>query len=513
MPLKRKPGTVPKRVETGWRASLARALDRVGLGDWVRPQPIVQSAAFTTAFVSLAAKMAKADGVAVLAEEAAFERFIEVTAEEAVLVKRLWDLAKEDTAGYELYAERIARLLEDDPQLKTDVFECLLWVACSDGILHASEQVFLQTVALKFGIPDIEYQHMRAYFIRDGSSPYEVLDLAPTATMDEIKARYRALARANHPDRLMGEGACPTVIKAATVKLAAINDGLRTDPRFARRRVPLAVRVGKCRSRVMITPPMIEKPDSPLVERLVPSPNIEPRLKGLTPQILIMHYTGLETVERAIDVLSRPDCKVSCHYVVDEQGRIVQMVAEQHRAWHAGLSFWRGETDINSASIGIEIQNLGHTRGYPDFPARQMEAVAALAADIIARHGMAKSQILAHSDIAPGRKIDPGEKFDWQGLAARGIGHWVDPTPVDACDEGYALGSDAPAVAEAQSLLAAYGYRIDPTGILDEQTAIVLRAFQLHFRQSRPDGRLDGSTLETLRRLVASPDSGLTLAV
>ncbi len=258
---------------------------------------------------------------------------------------------------------------------------------------------------------------------------------------------------------------------------------------------------------------MITWPDSPYVARLFPSPNIEPRLKGLTPKILIMHYTGLETVERAIDVLSRPDCKVSCHYVVDVDGSITQMVAEEHRAWHAGVSFWRGETDINSASIGIEIQNPGHTHGYPDFPAAQMRSVARLAADIVRRHGMAKSNVLAHSDIAPGRKIDPGEKFDWKGLADEEIGLWVEPALLNSADEGLSPMSAAAEVAEAQSLLATYGYRIERTGVLDEATSTVLRAFQLHFRQARPDGRLDRSTLLTLRRLVAHPDAGLSLAV
>lgn len=223
MALRPKSGVVPKRVMTGWRASLARALDHVGLGDWVRPRPASESVAFTTAFVSLAAKMAKADGIAVLAEEKAFERFIEVTPDEAVLVQRLWNLAKEDTAGYELYAERIARLLEDEPHLKTDVFECLLWVACSDGILHVSEQEFLEVVAAKFAIPDSEFERMRALFVRDVKSPFDVLGLAPTATIEDIKARYRALARVCHPDRLAGEGASTAQIKAANAKLAAIN--------------------------------------------------------------------------------------------------------------------------------------------------------------------------------------------------------------------------------------------------------------------------------------------------
>lgn len=244
----------------------------------------------------------------------------------------------------------------------------------------------------------------------------------------------------------------------------------------------------------------ITRADSPLVADLHPSPNIEPRLKGLEPSILVLHYTGLPTVERALDVLSRPDCKVSCHYVIDIDGRIIQMVAESTRAWHAGASYWQGETDVNSASIGIEIQNPGHANGYPEFPDIQMQAVAALSRDIIGRHGIEARHVLAHSDIAPGRKIDPGEKFDWKGLSAAGVGLWVPPADPDA-DEGLTLESRGDMVAEAQRLLALYGYKIEAHGILDEATQIVLKAFQLHFRQARPDGRLDRSTLDTLSRL------------
>ncbi len=247
---------------------------------------------------------------------------------------------------------------------------------------------------------------------------------------------------------------------------------------------------------------MIKRPDSPLVTDLFASPNIEPRLRGLTPTILVLHYTGLETVERSLDVLSRPDCKVSCHYVIDVDGRIIQMVAEAKRAWHAGLSSWHGETDINSASIGIEIQNPGHAGGYPDFPKAQMQAVTVLCQDIIARHGIAPERVLAHSDIAPSRKIDPGEKFDWPGLSRKGVGLWVRPARIKDGGEGLGLGADGKAVTEARKLLAQYGYGIAASGPIDEAMAFVLRAFQLHFRPARIDSRLDASTLATLRKLI-----------
>lgn len=249
---------------------------------------------------------------------------------------------------------------------------------------------------------------------------------------------------------------------------------------------------------------LLARADSALVSGLHPSPNIEPRKPGMRPTMLILHYTGLPTVDRALDVLSRPDCKVSCHYVVDEDGRIVQMVAEEARAWHAGVSSWGGETDINSASIGIEVQNPGHVLGYKDFPSGQMRAVLALGQDIIARHGMEARHVLAHSDVAPGRKIDPGEKFGWGWLADHGVGHWVAPAPLDEADPGLTLGARCADVMQARALLAAYGYKIDLEGALDPDMQTVVRAFQLHFRQARPDGRLDRSTLETLTRLVSA---------
>jgi N-acetylmuramoyl-L-alanine amidase len=249
---------------------------------------------------------------------------------------------------------------------------------------------------------------------------------------------------------------------------------------------------------------LIARADSPLVHDLHPSPNIEPRARGLEPSILILHYTGLPSAARAIEVLSRPDCKVSCHYVVDIDGRITQMVAEKMRAWHAGLSSWLGETDINSASIGIEIQNPGHQHGYPDFPDQQMDAVTALCRDILSRHPIPPERVLAHSDIAPARKIDPGEKFDWPGLSRQGVGFWVPPVDLAVGDRGLGPGAVGVEVAQAQALLSRYGYGVAQTGCFDLQMSFVLRAFQLHFRPARVDGRLDASTLATLERLVGA---------
>lgn len=253
---------------------------------------------------------------------------------------------------------------------------------------------------------------------------------------------------------------------------------------------------------------MIERPDSPHAARLHASPNIEPRCGGARPSMLILHYTGCATCEVAIDWLSRPESKVSCHYVIDEAGWVTQMVAEGMRAWHAGQSFWAGETDINSLSIGVEIQNPGHGAGYPDFPEAQMRAVEALSLDIVARNSIRPERVLAHSDIAPHRKADPGEKFDWERLARAGTGHWVAPAPVDSCDLGLGLRDEGLMVAQAQVWLRDYGYGAEPSGLMDEQTAFVLTAFQRHFRPARVDGRLDASTLATLERLIAALRTG-----
>lgn len=244
---------------------------------------------------------------------------------------------------------------------------------------------------------------------------------------------------------------------------------------------------------------MIFAADTALVDTLRPSPNIEPRRDGKCPNILLLHYTGLPTLERSVEVLSRPDCKVSCHYVVSEDGHIIQMVSEAMRAWHAGVASWEGETDINSLSIGIEIQNPGHEAGYPDFPESQMRAVEALARDIVGRHAIPRHRVLGHSDVAPDRKCDPGEKFDWARLARSGVGLWVEPAPMGDGDE---CGSDA--AADAQRMLSEYGYLVPATGVFDRETVCAIRAFQRHFRQERCDGRFDVSTRETLARLLAA---------
>lgn len=236
----------------------------------------------------------------------------------------------------------------------------------------------------------------------------------------------------------------------------------------------------------------------------LPSPNVEPRKDGKTPAILLLHYTGMKSAEAARAWLCNPQSKVSCHFLIGEEGTIFQMVDESMRAWHAGIATWKDERDINSSAIGIEIHNPGHSMGYPAFPPAQMDAVVALCRDIIDRHRIKAECVLAHSDVAPGRKADPGEKFNWQYLHAHGVGHWVEPSPIDRGGVRLRVGDAGNDVEELQSLLAGYGYGIEATGRFDSSTEATVRAFQRHFRQGCVDGVADVSTITTLRRLIAA---------
>jgi N-acetylmuramoyl-L-alanine amidase len=234
-----------------------------------------------------------------------------------------------------------------------------------------------------------------------------------------------------------------------------------------------------------------------------PSPNIGPRRGVARPELLILHYTGMESAKAACAWLCNPASGVSCHYLVDEKGSITQMVDETLRAWHAGVSRWKSCDDINSASIGIEIHNPGHDLGYSDFPSTQMEAVIRLCRDISLRNEIAAENVLAHSDVAPLRKQDPGEKFPWATLHQAGIGHWVTPAPVTAGEE-IKLGDRGPAVERLLRALSAYGYGLAPADVFDQTVAAVVTAFQRHFRPERVDGIADDSTIDTLNRLMAA---------
>jgi N-acetylmuramoyl-L-alanine amidase len=212
--------------------------------------------------------------------------------------------------------------------------------------------------------------------------------------------------------------------------------------------------------------------------------------------LVVLHYTGMTTPAQALDRLSDPKAEVSAHYVVDDSGAIYRLVAEDRRAWHAGVSYWRGQRDINSISIGIEITNPGHDYGYRAFPPTQIEAVRGLVADIISRHGLQAADVVGHSDIAPGRKIDPGELFPWEQLAREGIGRW--PT---LSGTKHLITTD-----QAMRLLSQIGYATalshDLGSDLLANPSDVIAAFQRHYRPRKIDGVLDTETSALIQALV-----------
>ncbi len=187
--------------------------------------------------------------------------------------------------------------------------------------------------------------------------------------------------------------------------------------------------------------------------------------------------------------------RVSTHYVVAEDGVIYRVVAEENRAWHAGASSWEGQGDVNSRAIGIEIVNGGHDFGLPDFPDAQIEAVIALARDILARWSLAPARVIGHSDIAPERKLDPGEKFPWKRLADAGVALWPARVPMQT----KAAGDDV--VGRVQGQLARFGYTLAHTGVMDTPTRAALMAFQRRFRPERIDGLIDEETQALLAAL------------
>ncbi len=215
-----------------------------------------------------------------------------------------------------------------------------------------------------------------------------------------------------------------------------------------------------------------------------PSPNHGPRPENTPIDMLVLHYTGMKDGQSALERLCDPVARVSAHYLIEEDGTVFALVEESRRAWHAGLGSWRGHTDINSRSIGIELVNPGHEFGYRAFPQAQMEALARLAPAILARHPIPPRNVVGHSDVAPTRKEDPGELFDWAWLAGRGIGLWPGDAPQASVSEDQLV-----------AMLTRWGYAVALDGL-----QATLAAFQRHFRPARCDGRPD---METAARLAA----------
>jgi N-acetylmuramoyl-L-alanine amidase len=224
----------------------------------------------------------------------------------------------------------------------------------------------------------------------------------------------------------------------------------------------------------------------PLACRQRPSPNFGSRPDGATIDMLILHYTGMTNAEAALARLCDPAAQVSCHWLIEEDGTVWLIVPEEFRAWHAGASYWRGETDINSRSIGIELVNPGHELGYRAFPQAQMAALVNVSRAILARHPIPPNRVLGHSDVAPRRKSDPGERFDWTHLAAHGIGLWPEPSLIATeCDPAEGL--------------ARIGYEVGEAGA----DPALLTAFQRHFRPGLIDGFLDAETRRRIAQTAA----------
>ena len=229
--------------------------------------------------------------------------------------------------------------------------------------------------------------------------------------------------------------------------------------------------------------------------RDAPSPNHDARPDSTPIDMLVLHYTGMTSPSEALARLRDREAKVSSHYMVDLDGIVWRLVPEARRAWHAGASYWRGRVSLNDRSIGIEIANPGHSHGYPDFPVLQTAVVCDLCLDILSRHPISARDIVGHSDISPDRKDDPGEKFDWRGLAQAGVGMWPDGTP----DLGIGgIVRDATVLRDVRAALMVIGYRVAPEGGLDPALSQVLRAFQRHWRPATVNGQADAGTIARL---------------
>ena len=244
---------------------------------------------------------------------------------------------------------------------------------------------------------------------------------------------------------------------------------------------------------------MAVKTDTSLPARLQPSPNHNERRGDAPIDMIVLHYTGMQTGELAIRRLCDPRSEVSAHYIVDEDGTILQCVPEARRAWHAGKAFWKGERDINSRSIGIEIVNPGHEFGYRPFPEAQVAAVSGLCLDICRRHGILPERVLAPSDVSPDRKEDPGELFPWQQLAEHGIGLLPGCHGVAEISSG--ISGTAASPDEFYRLLEAIGYGAADS---DEDKAKRTIAFQRHWRQNDICGDFDGECLAIAKVLASA---------
>ena len=232
--------------------------------------------------------------------------------------------------------------------------------------------------------------------------------------------------------------------------------------------------------------------------RQAPSPNFDARTAP--PDMILLHYTGMRSGAAALARLTNPKAKVSAHWMIEEDGALISLVPEARRAWHAGKASWRGASDINGASVGVELVNPGQEFGYRPFPPLQIATLIELIGEIRSRWTIPDERILGHSDVAPERKEDPGELFPWRALARAGHGLWA-RRPA-APGPPLALGDEGPAVFALEAGLNRLGYDLPPTGRYGRPTELVVSAFQRHWIQTRVDGVADGQTRATLMALL-----------
>ncbi len=233
--------------------------------------------------------------------------------------------------------------------------------------------------------------------------------------------------------------------------------------------------------------------NDPLVHRELQSPNFDERTLPIS--MVVLHYTEMKPVDAALDKMCNPDAKVSAHYCITEEGEVIRLVPEEKRAWHSGVSYWRGHKDVNSASIGIELDHPGHAHGYREFADAQFEALVPLLNRMIKDHDIPRANVVGHSDVAPGRKIDPGELFPWERLAEYGL---CLPRPEK-------IAPNAPFDNDASFYLALERFGYD---ITDGRDAV--DAFQRRWRPEQIDGMIDGELRAILFQLLLDRDKGLT---
>jgi N-acetylmuramoyl-L-alanine amidase len=423
---------------------------------------------FAVASVVLSAKLAKCDGPVNRAEIDAFKRSFRIPPEAAAHVGRLFDQARASPDGYETYAKQMGESFADNRGMLEEVLAALFLIARADKPLTVSEQSFLRGVHLRFGLDDASWERASAGRPDRGGSLCD----------PRVGARRQRRAGARHlaaTDARQPSGRAGRAWRAARIHRPRQRQG-----------GPHQRRLGPHQKGARpVTLPI----------RDLPSPNQDDRPDGCTVDMVILHYTGMRTAREAIERLRDPAAKVSSHYVVDEDGSVLRLVAEARRAFHAGVSYWRGQRALNGRSIGIEIANPGHEFGYRDFPVFQLVSVCDLCLEIMSRHAVPARNFVAHSDVAPDRKEDPGEKFDWEGLARNGVGLW--PEGVPDLGTGGAV-RDAAALRDVRAALAKIGYEVAPEGPLDPALATVLRAFQRHWRGEAVNGQADAGTLARL---------------